>query len=396
MQSTTPFKTAFLDSQTDMFSRIDQLRSWRQDYQQHATYIQDRIDELFAARATANRSQRNYLEKRINQLQMLRKRMRLLQIREPFVMKSRDERESFNVIFDHLAPQYAQMTQEDRLLLLTNLLLIRTPDVKRLTTKLDELRRYQASGQPRGLLVGGESGTGKTSALDWYTVHNFPQVLDEITQHSVIAVEPLRDDSSPKSLPAQIILATGDTHIGDDSLSNLLHRAMAILAYCRTQLLIVEEVDFLQTAAQREQLITLSNLTDGPSMACSAVFPERFRSSHPALAGRFRDQVRMKPYTGQRLMGLLALIELLLPFSQPSYLSPSALHVAGEGGKAETVDGICKFIEAKTGGKLREVMLLIRDASTTAILENLPCLTIDLLEKTWSQIQSPEDEGGRL
>jgi hypothetical protein len=55
--------------------------------------------------------------------------------------------------------------------------------------------------------------------------------------------------------------------------------------------------------------------------------------------------------------------------------------------KSREVDGPAKFVELTTGGILRDIMILIRDASRRAIEKDLPCLTPDLLEKTWKDIQ---------
>ena len=100
------------------------------------------------------------------------------------------------------------------------------------------------------------------------------------------------------------------------------------------------------------------------------------------VAGRWNDFFELPRYTGERLSGLLAYIELLLPFTQSSHL---ALHTLKEGSKQ--VDGPAKFVELTTGGILRDIMILIRDASRRTIETNLPCLTPDILEKTWKDVQ---------
>ncbi len=100
------------------------------------------------------------------------------------------------------------------------------------------------------------------------------------------------------------------------------------------------------------------------------------------VAGRWNDFFELPPYTGKRLSILLASLELLLPFTQPSNL---ALPVIKD--KSVEVDGPAKFIELMTGGILRDIMILIRDASRRAIEADLPCLTPGLLEKTWKKVQ---------
>ena len=54
---------------------------------------------------------------------------------------------------------------------------------------------------------------------------------------------------------------------------------------------------------------------------------------------------------------------------------------------SSVVDGPARFIELATGGILRDIMILIRDASRRAIERDLPCLTPDLLENTWRDVQ---------
>ena len=51
-------------------------------------------------------------------------------------------------------------------------------------------------------------------------------------------------------------------------------------------------------------------------------------------------------------------------------------------------DGLVKSIEKWTRGKLRDVMILVVEASKLAIQEHRPCLDAKLLEKTWKSIQS--------
>lgn len=51
------------------------------------------------------------------------------------------------------------------------------------------------------------------------------------------------------------------------------------------------------------------------------------------------------------------------------------------------IDGPAKLIQEWTGGILRDIMILIRDASQQAIENDLPCLSPKLLEEAWKGIQ---------
>ncbi len=79
--------------------------------------------------------------------------------------------------------------------------------------------------------------------------------------------------------------------------------------------------------------------------------------------------------------GLLATIEVFLPFSQDSCLATRS--VEGNPGPAA-------LIEQWTGGILRDIMILIRDACRRAIEESRPCLEQPLLEAAWKDIQTKQ------
>lgn len=86
---------------------------------------------------------------------------------------------------------------------------------------------------------------------------------------------------------------------------------------------------------------------------------------------------------GKRLRQLLAFLELLLPFSQDSSLASPTVTVDG----AEQ-EGPAALIERLTGGILRDIMILLVDASRRAIRANATALSTTLLAKTWASIQT--------
>jgi len=89
----------------------------------------------------------------------------------------------------------------------------------------------------------------------------------------------------------------------------------------------------------------------------------------------------LKQYTGQRLRQLLAYLELLLPFPGDSALATDTV-------ENKMKDGMARLIERWTGGILRDIMILILDASTRAIQQRLSYLSPRLLEETWQRIQT--------
>ena len=147
-------------------------------------------------------------------------------------------------------------------------------------------------------------------------------------------------------------------------------------------LIIIDEVEQISHPEMKRRVLDLSNRTQGVPFICASCNPWTWVMGDEEVAGRWNDYFELPQYTGDRLSNLLASLELLLPFTEPSNL---ALPVIKD--KSKEVDGPAKFIELVTGGILRDIMILIRDASRRAIQADLPCLTPELLEKTWKKIQ---------
>jgi hypothetical protein len=141
------------------------------------------------------------------------------------------------------------------------------------------------------------------------------------------------------------------------------------------------ETDVL-SSQHRRRVLDLSNRLKVP-IICASCNPTTWVMGDEEVAGRWNDYFELHQYTEVRLSGLLASIELLLPFTRPSHLALRTLKEK----KSQEVDGPARFIELTTGGILRDIMILIRDASRRAIELELPCLTPDLLEKTWKNVQ---------
>lgn len=137
----------------------------------------------------------------------------------------------------------------------------------------------------------------------------------------------------------------------------------------------------------RRRLLEVSNLTRGIPMICASCHPLNWSAGDPEVAGRWNDYFELRQYTGKRLQQLLAFIELLLPFTQPSFL---ALRTIPGDDKTTPVPGTASLIERWTGGILRDIMMLIIDASARAIAREYPALTPSLLEESWRDIQTSQ------
>jgi hypothetical protein len=153
---------------------------------------------------------------------------------------------------------------------------------------------------------------------------------------------------------------------------------------CGTELLVIDEVEHIHTAHLKRRLLEVSNLAPNLPIVCASCHPTSWVAGDAEVAGRWNDYFELRQYTGERLQQLLAYLELLLPFPEPSLLAIYEL----KGGTRQQTDGPARLIGRWTGGVLRDVMMLVMDASMRAIQQRLPCLTPSLLEEIWHDIQT--------
>jgi hypothetical protein len=123
-------------------------------------------------------------------------------------------------------------------------------------------------------------------------------------------------------------------------------------------------------------------------MICASCHPLRWIEGDAEVQGRWNDYFELRQYTGQRLSQLLAFLELLLPFTTDSLLANYAIKPDPK--SKEEVAGPAQLIEQWTGGILRDIMILILDASARAIRRGLPHLSPSLLQETWRDIQTQQ------
>lgn len=373
-ESNPELTTASMSDVLDVRARLANLRAWQDAW--------EREEAVLAQRAEALDPDNPIEKQRGYQITARLRRLRLMLVKEPIEISLETIKKfGYANLRTLFVEQFATLTVEERKLWLNNYLFILTPDLRELSAKLAKVRGYRSLGQQRCFLLGGPSGMGKTTFLDWFAFRQGQIVGLEYTWVPIVKVDAPTSQKSPKTLLQRIVLECGAVHLRGDNEEDLLMKIALYFQRCRVEVLIVDEVEHIQRPDLRRRLLEISNMTRGVPIICASCHPLRWIEGDAEVQGRWNDFFELKQYTRERLSQLLAFIELFLPFTSPSFLAEYKL----PGG-----DGPAKLIEGWTGGILRDIMCLILDASMRAIQGGHPALTPSLLEAAWRDIQTKQ------
>lgn len=154
---------------------------------------------------------------------------------------------------------------------------------------------------------------------------------------------------------------------------------MRYFQQCGVELMVIDEVQHITRPERKRRILEVSNLCRGIPIICAATHPISWTEGDPESKGRWHERFQLTHSTGERLDGLLATIEMFLPFSQDSHLTNREI---------EGSSGPAALLEQWTGGMLRDIMILIRDACRRAIEQSRPCLEQPMREAAWKEMQT--------
>jgi len=342
--------TLVVNDQINVRQRLQQLCEWQEEWGKKDRYLAQRIQKLDDTQLASQEGA---------QIGSLRRRLLLQQVRTPLEISPEQVKKiSYPILRQHLVEQFVRLTPEERLLWLNNFLFIMTPDVRQLNDKIAKIRSYRSFGQQRNFLLGGESGMGKTTYLDWFTSNYLPIVESDRTRIPVIKID-APEGRSPKPLFQRIILACGKNYLKKDNEEDLLMKVSLYFQKCGVEVLIVDEVEHIKSYGVRRRLLEVSNMTYGIPIICASCDPHLWTLGDTEVAGRWNDYFRLELYKEMRLTQLLVYINLLLPFPKDSFVTSKQPDSKNSSYVIE--DGLVKSIEKWTRGKLRDVMILVVD-----------------------------------
>jgi hypothetical protein len=193
MITTTP-----LDPSLDVHRRLADLRTWQAEWQRIDQKLEEQLLPL---------SGNNLLELQQSvHISNVRRRMAMTLVKRPL---SIPESVLKNLGVHMIREQFASLTKEERLLWLNSFLFFMTADLRKLDDKIAKVRGYRSLGQTRNFLLGGESGMGKTTYLDWLIFNHLPVVERERNRVPIIGIEAPVSQNTARPLLWRMLLECG-------------------------------------------------------------------------------------------------------------------------------------------------------------------------------------------
>ena len=359
--------TQYVDTAFDVYARLQKMRIWQAEFDETNKFLQAIID---------NSNPNSHLDLlRGIQASIRQDRLRVRLVAEPIELHQVSSADEYIALEQHLRRQYATLSPASQREWMVNFLFILTPQLRELYNKVERVRIYRSLGQRRNFLLGGPSGMGKSTALSWFSLNHQPHVDADRNIIPLIMADAKVTNKSPRDLLQYLILEFGHAFKSRDSETKLLMQLTLFIRQCRTEVMVIDEIEHLRTHHMRRHILEISNHNPSIPIICASCHPEKFTYDDPEIAGRWNDYFPLRPYLGDDLRSLLIFMDLLLPLVRSSDLADP--EIAG-------------FIEDATGGILRDIAILISDSAYRAIVRRLAALSLDLLRDSWAVIRTQE------
>jgi len=248
--------TAPLDPSLDVGRRLADLRTWQAEWQRIDRHLEEQVSHLDGDNLLQ-------LQQSIH-ICNVRRRMAMTLVQQPLcipegVLKNL----GVHTIRDQFAQQFASLTKEERLLWLNSFLFFMTADLRKLDDKIAKVRGYRSLGQTRNFLLGGESGMGKTTYLDWLLFNHLPVAEKGRNHVPIIGIEAPVSQNTARPLLWRMLLECGRTYVARDNEEILLMKLVLYFQQCGVELIVIDEVQHIKRPELKRRVLEVSNLSRG-------------------------------------------------------------------------------------------------------------------------------------
>lgn len=272
------------------------------------------------------------------------------------------------------------MNTQEKLLQIENIYVC-YPRVKAILDEIETCRvDSKLSREPRSMLLLGESGAGKSTTIDQYLTRFPARNTDE---RLVIPVfkSAIPSKVTCKSVAQSLLTEMGAPRPESGNQVSLTTRLARLLVECETELIILDEFQhLLQRGAEKtldevsDWIKTLINKTQIPILLVGTPNSESILRTNTQLDRRFCVVEELKCFSwlddSKEYRLFLKHVDKALPFDTPANLADPDRAIR---------------IFAASEGKPAFTMMLIREASKTAIKRGLSALTDELLSEAFNK-----------
>jgi hypothetical protein len=231
-----------LDASLHVGRRLADLRTWQAEWQRIDRQLEEPVGHLDGNTLLQ-------LQQAVH-IANVRRRMAMTLVKQPLSMPENVLKHlGVRAIRELFAQQFASLSREERLLWLNSFLFFLTADLRKLDEKIAKVRTYRSLGQMRNFLLGGESGMGKTTYLDWLIFNHLPVVEKERNRVPIIGIQAPVSQNTARPLLWRMLLECGQTYVKNDNEEILLMKLVLYFQQCGVELIVIDEVQHIQRAS---------------------------------------------------------------------------------------------------------------------------------------------------
>lgn len=253
---------------------------------------------------------------------------------------------------------------------------INTPQAKHALKELDDLLMAADSSKAAGLVVSGDSDTGKSRVMERFAELNLGNGIDPETEYALHPVIYIRAPTTPSrsALLKLILNEIGQQVRGNFRDEDLHQHVVRMMRACGTRVLLIDELqqtEHLATTANVRAFLrgikALVNDTGRPIAVGGTPDIIDFIRIEPQVRSRFADLVKMEPMTAHIEQVIILAFERLLPLRHASDLRANADIVAA--------------IQGFSLGYIGRLSRLLQKACLIAVREGEERLTLPIVEQ---------------